>query len=132
MIAEKPAEGILIYKDWGPSKMYKVTCDCGSDDCSHTVDVDAEETGVVVTTYTTQKTNFWSLNRFQLIWTLLTQGYVEYEASICMSKQQALNYATVLQSAIKDVEEFQEQRKRKQELQSKIIDRLREDLKDVK
>lgn len=103
-----PAEGIMLYKDWGPSKMYKIACECGSDDCFHTVDIEAEAAGVSVTTYTTQKTNFWSKNRFQLIWTLLTNGYVEYQASIYMSKQQALNYAETLKSAIMDVEEFRE------------------------
>ena len=108
-----PAEGILIQKDWGHSKLYKVTCECGCDDCSHMVDVEADETGVVVTTYTTQKTNFWSMVRLQLIWTLLTKGYVEYEASLCMTKQQALNYANVLQLAIVDVEKFNQQRKEK-------------------
>jgi hypothetical protein len=119
-----PAEGIMLYKDWGPSKMYKVACECGSDDCSHLVDVDAEESGVVVTTYTTQKTNFWGKNRWQLIWTLLTKGYVEYEASICMSKQQALNYAEVLHSAIKDVEQFQAVRKSNGDLINKIASKL--------
>ena len=124
MKAQSPAEGVLLYKDWGSSKMYKVTCECGCDDCSHMVDVEADETGVTVTTYTTQKTNFWSLNRFQIIWSLLTKGYVEYEASICMSKQQALNYANVLQSAIIDVEEFNKERKWKADLQNRIATKL--------
>ena len=127
MEAQTPAEGILIQKDYGSSKLYKVTCECGCDDCSHMIDVEAEETGVVVTTYTTQKTNFWSLNRFQLIWTLLTKGYVEYEASLCMTEQQALNYAEVLQSAIKDVKMFQEQRKRNGDIMNKIAKRLAEE-----
>ena len=104
--AQKPAEGVMLYKDWGPSKMYKVPCDCGCDDHTHTVDVEADDSGVTVTTYTTQKTKFWSMSRWQIMWTLLTKGYVEYEASVIMSRQQALNYATVLKSAIKDVEEF--------------------------
>jgi len=88
------------------------------------VDVEADETGVTVTTYTTQKTNFWSMNRFQLVWTLLTKGYVEYEASLCMSKQQALNYASVLQSAVNDVEEFQAVRKSNGDIINKIASKL--------
>lgn len=106
MTPQLPAEGILLYKDWGQSKMYKVTCVCGDGDCSHTVDVEADDLGVTVTTYTEQKSNFWSANRWQIMWTLLTQGYVEYQASIIMTKQQALNYATTLNSAVKDVEEI--------------------------
>ena len=125
MNAQTPAEGILLHKEWGHSKMYKVTCECGCDDCSHIVDVEADDVGVTVTTYTTQKTNFWSMNRFQLVWTLLTKGYVEYEASLCMTKQQALNYATVLQSAVKDVEEFQAVKKANGKLINKIVDRIR-------
>jgi hypothetical protein len=35
-------------------------------------------------------------------------GYVEYEASIIMSEQQALNYAETLKSAIIDVKQFRE------------------------
>lgn len=106
MKAQQPAEGIMLHKDWGNSKMYKVMCECGSDDCSHTVDIEADQCEIVVTTYTTQQSKWWSMNRFQIIWTLLTKGYIEYQASIHMSKQQALNYAETLQSAIKDVEEF--------------------------
>ena len=124
MNPQTPAEGIMLYKDYGPSKMYRVGCECGCDDCSHMVDVDADETGVTVTTYTTQKTNFWSKNRFQLMWTLLTKGYVEYEASLIMSKQQALNYANVLNSAVNDVEQFQAVRKSNQQLINKIASRL--------
>jgi hypothetical protein len=41
------------------------------------------------------------------MWQLLTRGYVEYEASIIMTEQQALNYATTLLSAVADVKEFQ-------------------------
>lgn len=106
MKAQTPAEGIMLYKDWGPSKMYKVMCECGDDKCSHTVDIEADDSGIVVTTYTTQKTKWWSMNRFQIIWTLLTKGYIEYQASIYMSRQQALNYAETLKSAIADVEKF--------------------------
>ena len=47
------------------------------------------------------------------MWTLLTRGYVEYEATICMTKQQTLNYAKTLESAIADVEEFRKQRIKK-------------------
>ena len=106
MIAQIPAEGVMLYKAWGSSKMYRVSCDCGDDACSHTVDIEADDAGVTVTTYTTQKTNWWSLNRWQNIWALITKGYIEYQASIIMSEQQALNYAETLKSAVKDVKLF--------------------------
>ena len=101
-----PAEGILKQGDWGDSKMYIVQCTCCGSDCEHNVWVEAEGTGVTVTTYAKQKTKWWELNRFQIIWRLLTRGYVEYEASIIMTKQQALNYAETLKLAITDVEDF--------------------------
>jgi len=114
MKPQTPAEGILLHKDFGDAKFYTVTCDCCSTDCAHSVCVEADETGITVTTYTTQKTNWWSRNRWQIIWELLTTGYVKYEASIIMTRQQAFNYAEVLKSASKDVEVFRRQRQAKQ------------------
>ena len=111
--AQTPAEGILLHKDFGDVKYYTVPCECCSTDCVHTVCVEADDTGVSVTTYTTQKTNWWSKSRWQIIWTLLTKGYVEYEASLIMSSQQAINYSAVLQSASKDVEVFRRRRQAK-------------------
>jgi len=110
MTPQTPAEGILLHKDFGDAKFYTVPCDCCSTDCAHNVCVEADETGVTVTTYTTQKTNWWSKNRWQVIWRLLTTGYVEYEASIIMTSQTALNYSTVLKNASLDVEDFRNKR----------------------
>jgi hypothetical protein len=110
MKAQLPAEGILKKNDWGDSKTYIITCECGCDDHAHNVWIEADETGITVNTYTIQKTNFWSKTRWHHIWTLLIKGYVEYEASIIMSQQQTLNYAETLKSAIKDVEEFRKKK----------------------
>lgn len=106
MKAETPAQGILKINDWGQSKMYKVQCDCGSNDCAHIIDVEADEHDITVTIYTTSKTPYWRMSRWNQIWQLLTKGYLEYESTTIMKKQVALNYASVLQSAVKDVEEF--------------------------
>lgn len=107
---QTPAEGIMINRDWGDAKTYKVVCECGDADHAHDVWIEVDETNsVVVTTYTQQKTKWWKLNRFQKIWTLLTRGYIEYEASIIMTQQQALNYSDILKSA---VEEISKQRKK--------------------
>lgn len=112
MEAQIPAEGIMKTGDWGNSKVYRIACDCGCNDHVHDVWVEADEGFVTVTTYTTVKSKWWSKNRWQKIWTLITRGYVEYEASIIMSEQQALNYARTLESAIMDVETFRKQRKK--------------------
>ena len=111
MPAQEPAQGILLLNSWGSSKMYKVVCECGDDNCSHTIDVEAEDTGVTVTIYTNTRTNFWSKTRWYHIWSLLTKGYVGFETAIVMNKQVALNYADVLQLAVKDVEELRNERK---------------------
>jgi hypothetical protein len=112
MQAQTPAEGIMKTNDWGNSKSYRVACDCGSAEHKHDVWVEADDTGITVTTYTTVKSKWYSQNRLQTIWTLLTRGYVEYESAVIMSKQQAVNYAKTLESAIIDVETFEKQRKK--------------------
>jgi N-acetyl-gamma-glutamylphosphate reductase len=109
MTPQQPAQGVLQINNWGTSKMYKAVCECCSDDCTHTIDIEAEDTGINVTIYTKTRTNFWSKTRWHHIWTLLTKGYVDSEAVIIMPKQVALNYASVLQSAVKDVDDIRKQ-----------------------
>lgn len=106
MKAQVPAEGILKRGDWGDSKCYVVPCSCGDDSHTHSVWIEAEDTGVTVTTYTKLKSKWWSMNRLQTIWSLLTKGYVEYEGTVIMTAQQAINYAETLKTAVKDVDTF--------------------------
>lgn len=104
MKAEQPAKGILKINDWGNSRMYKAVCSCGDDDCSHTIDIEADHE-VSVTIYTRTRTNFWSKTRWSHIWTLLTKGYTAFETTIVLDKQTAINYAETIKSAVKDLEE---------------------------
>jgi hypothetical protein len=113
MKSQIPAEGILKQNDWGNSKVYRVVCECGDSACDHNVWVEADDHDITVTTYVTLRTNFWSKTRWQNIWTLLTKGYVDYEGCIVLKKQQALNYAETLKTAISDVEKFSTERKEK-------------------
>lgn len=106
MISQIPAEGILLHKDWGDMKMYTVPCECGCNDGIQMVNIEVDDFGIAVQIYSTQKTNFWSMNRWQHIWRLLTKGYIETQTTTMLSKQQALNYAETLKLAIKDVETF--------------------------
>jgi hypothetical protein len=106
LIAETPARSILKVNEWGSSKLYKVVCECGSDDCTHTIDIEAEDTGVTVTIYTTTRTNFWSMSRWKHIWTLLVNGHVDFETNIHLSEQSALNYGETLKQAVQDVKNF--------------------------
>jgi hypothetical protein len=113
MKTQTPAEGILKRNDWGDSKLYHVVCDCGSDDHTHNLWVEAEDIGVTVTIYATIKTPWWSTNRFKQIWSLLTKGYLQYETVLTMNEQTAFNYSETLKTAIKDVKQFKEERFKK-------------------
>jgi hypothetical protein len=103
---QTPAEGILLIKDWGASRMYKAVCDCGDNDCTHTIDIEADDFGVHVTVYTRTRTNFWSMSRWSHVWRLLTKGHTNFETSIVLSEQAALNYAETLKNAVSDVQNF--------------------------
>lgn len=106
LIPETVATGILKRNDWGDSKVYQVTCECGQADHDHTVWIEATESGVEVHVYVTIKTNFWSRTRWLHMWQLLTQGHVKTETMLGMNQQQAHNYASALHHAVEDVEQF--------------------------
>jgi len=138
MTPQEPAEGILLQNDWGATKVYEVTCSCGTDDHSHRIWVEADDDRVTVATLTKQETNFWTkvveprydieneflqkinwfvtgfingiATRIRLTKNIWFDGYVTYESFTMLTEQQALNYATVLQTAIKDVAEFKKQK----------------------
>lgn len=113
MKAQIPAQGILLNRDYGDAKQYEVACECGDSDHAHRVWVEADDCNVTVSVYTTAKTKWWSTNRWSTIWTLLTKGYVEFDADIIMNSQQAMNYSNVLASAVADVESFRTAHKEK-------------------
>lgn len=108
---QTPAEGIARRGNWGDACSYEIMCECGDPDHNHNLWIEADETGISVTVYTRVKSRVWELNRWRKIWTLLTRGYVDYEASICMTTQQALNYAETLKKATVDVAEFRKTNK---------------------
>ena len=139
--AQTPAEGILLQKDWGTSKMYQAVCECTSDDCTHTLDIEADEFGVTVNIYSVQHTDFWHravepkyninniwlqefdwfwknlwngfINRLRLTRDIWFKGYVKYQNTLILNEQMALNYAETMKTAIKDVKEFKYGRKEK-------------------
>jgi len=59
MQAQRPAEGVLLQRDFGDAKSYKVTCECGQDWHAHDLWVEADETGVTVGLDVTVKSNYW-------------------------------------------------------------------------
>jgi hypothetical protein len=117
MKAEKPAEGILKTNEWGDSKWYHVRCDCGSNDCSHELNVEADDIHVQVHIYSNHHTKWWEKKRWKQIWQILTQGYAEMQTTIVLNEQTALNYAETLKSAMKDVKDFRDERIKKKSVQ---------------
>ena len=111
MKSETPAQGILKTSEWGDSKWYHIRCECGSDDCSHDVNVEADDCDVLVHIYAKNHTKWWKMNRWQQIWQILTKGYAEMQTTIVLNEQTAINYADALTSAVKDVKVFKEQSK---------------------
>jgi len=100
-------EGVYVRKTWDDATLFGVVCDCGDDTHNHNVWIEADDVGVHVTVYTQVKTRWWEQSRWRAIWCLLTRGYVEYEATISMSEQQALNYAGTLTQAVKSIKKSQ-------------------------
>lgn len=111
MKAQTPAQGILLNRDYGDAMSYTVTCECGDHNHNHNMWIEAEDSNVSVTIYTTAKTRWWEVSRWKTIWTLLTKGYVEYEANVILNEQQALNYAETLKTASVQAKKFADARK---------------------
>ena len=121
---EKPAEGILKQNDFGNSKFYRISCQCGDPQHDITLEVEAEDTGVNVNHYVKVKTDWWSkptpfywlnsiIHRVKLTWNIWIKGYLELESSTMMTEQQTFNYALALNEAIKDVKQFRKENLKK-------------------
>ena len=109
MKAEKPAVGIMKTNEWGDSIHYHIRCDCGNDDCSHDVEIEADEYfDIQVTIYVRSPTKWGEKNRWKQIWNILTKGYTEMESTIVLKEQTALNYASTLKTAITDMKKLKE------------------------
>lgn len=107
---EKPAEGIMKTGEFGPSKHYFIQCQCGSIECAHDVEVEADDCDIQVHIYYTCRTKWWDKNRWKQIWEILTKGYTEMQATLVINEQTALNYSETLKSAMNDVKEFKQNR----------------------
>jgi hypothetical protein len=112
---QKPAEGILLQKDFGNCRFYNIPCDCGNPEHNITLEIEADETGISVRHYVKVKTDWWTMptsyrwlndfiHRCKLTWNVWINGYLEYEATTIMSEQQAFNYACTITQAIREVE----------------------------
>jgi len=111
--SETPATGVLKTSDFGDAMFYHIHCDCGSDDCAHEIEVEADDIHVQVHIYHNQHTKWWSKSRWKQIWQILTQGYAEMQTTIVLDEQTALNYSATLKTAMQDVKKFRDARNTK-------------------
>ena len=135
MKSETPAEGISKTKDWGDAKWYHVNCECGNKNHYHDlwVEADHETRQVVVEISTNSTTDFWSttvdpyvtrssetlqfveewgrylinetVRRTRLVFRILFRGYAEYNSTVILTPQQAVNYADTLKKAVKAIKD---------------------------
>lgn len=116
------------------------TCGNADDSVELIIETEDDLPEIQVSLYTTQKTEWWkelfewnvykidSPWLFSIAYSLKSlingfthrvaitrdvwfNGYVKYSSTIFMSKQQALNFAETIKTAIKDVEEFDRKKK---------------------
>lgn len=133
MKPQKPADGIMLAKDFGHSKFYTVACDCGNPDDDIRFEVESDELNVCVNMWTTQYTSwphvdinhcFFSsnclfdleykirsiigdvTNRLKYAFQIIFFGYIKYSQSTILSEQQATNFAHTLLNAVIDVKTF--------------------------
>ena len=105
-----------------------MACTCGDNNHDHTIDVEDDHGDIAVTIYTTQTTKFWEeavaarydietrvlelaqwkwsdivnglWHRVKQTWQLWVKGHIEFETSLILTEQQAVNYATALLNAV--------------------------------
>ena len=130
MEPQSPADGVMKLGQYSTGTLLRVACTCGDESHDHTIDVEKDCDSVVVSIYTRQTSKFWESvieNRYDInnralelaqwkwadivngLWhrvkqtyQLWVKGYIEFESSLILTEQQALNYATALQVAVKE------------------------------
>ena len=83
MKPQKPAQGIMLDRNWGTARSYTIACDCGEPDHFQQMwievgdESDADLQNVTVTFYVETASPWYSVNRWRQIWQMLTRGYVK-------------------------------------------------------
>jgi len=107
MTPQEPAQGIMLDKDFGDAKVYTVACECS--DPTHAANMwieatsDVEVQDITLTFYVNTETKWYSLNKFQQVWEILTTGYLKTQSSIILNKQGAVNLANVINKSVEDL-----------------------------
>lgn len=104
--------GIMLQKDYGDMKVYRIACSCDTPDHDITLMVEADDLFVTVRMYSTLTTNFWSISRWKHIFKILFTGKTEIECTTLLSQTQSESLSQLLHIASEDVKRFREKIKR--------------------
>jgi hypothetical protein len=110
---QTPAEGISLEKEWGSSKMYRISCDCGDKSHDITLDIEVDKFGINIKHYVNVETSWWDeptkfywlnsiIHRCKITWEVWTKGKINLEATTILTEQSALNYSETIKKAIED------------------------------
>ena len=111
MKSQKPAEGIMLTKDWGDAKTFHIECDCSATDHSVQMwievqrdpDVPDIELSFYVTTWTREFWKDWPA-RLRAVWDILVKGVHKQEHHMLLNKQAALNLAEAIKSTVNELD----------------------------
>jgi len=134
----KPMKGVMEMQEYDDMKSYKIACDCGDNDHMHDLTMTLDQDDYVIETMISFNAsserygkkypvmvddgkivsffknvyNWWQ-HRITMTYTLWTKGYVEVYADIILNEEFAKNYADVLNTAVKDLSNVRNERKKK-------------------
>lgn len=124
MKAETPASNIMETGSYSDARSYRVQCSCQSYDHAHDIWIEQDDGLVTTTIYTQTTTDYWTAlvpehwfcgglinglaRRLRLTWQVWTRGMVEYQASLIMDPQTAINYSQALAQAVDHIKQEKE------------------------
>lgn len=107
MQPEKPAFNIYKSGDYNDAQFYTVACACMDPDHQHTflIERDSVTNLISVSLYIQVQTPWWLWkSKIKAIWSILTKGQIQYQSTLVMDKQQALNYGSALIESVQELE----------------------------
>jgi len=134
---QKPAMGILKSYDYGDLVSYNIPCSCMNADDEVDMMIEIDDGGeITISTDVKPKSAYWKnivntysscsnpilynidnwfryiinglYHRLNITYNVWVNGYVQYNHTIIMNKQQACNYAETIKQAIIDVQRYKE------------------------
>lgn len=109
---KSPMKGILQRSDYGNIKLYRVECECASEEHAHEVVVESDSDNVSITiyanTYPPFKRGFWNNFSYRIrgAFGLLFFGIIKVETTLLLGEEAATNYAVTIIKAAEEVKEY--------------------------